>query len=532
MPLHPRARQRAHIALDGVSIARGGRAVLTDLTLTVSTISRLAIVGENGRGKSTLLHLLSGRLDPDSGTVTVHGTVTVAEQEMPADDGRTIADAVAATIAPSLAALVALDEAADDVAADAPGADERYAEALEHATVLEAWDAQRRVDVALAALGAPSDRGRALASLSVGQRYRVRLACVLASSSDILLLDEPTNHLDAAGLTHLTAAIRDRTGGVVVVTHDRALLADVATTIVDLDPHPDGRAAVYGGGYESYVDRRRADRERWEQLHAEQSGRRAELADALTAAQGRLVSGWRPEKGTGKHARATRASSQVAQVRRIQERLDASAVPTPPPPARLRFPVVEARKGAVVTVADEVMYEGRLSSALSVTVRGGDKLVVTGRNGSGKSTLLAMLAGRLSPTAGQVFIPQEDGVVLLAQESVLPAHLSATAAFRAATDGRPNAPGLASLGLLSRADAAQRVGALSTGAQRRLALAVALAHRPACLLLDEPTNHLSIALVDDLTEALAATTAAVVIATHDRQLLRDTSTWDRCEIAE
>ncbi|TFI40156.1 ABC-F family ATP-binding cassette domain-containing protein, partial [Micrococcus endophyticus] len=145
--------------------------------------------------------------------------------------------------------------------------------ALETATALEAWDAERRIDVALEGLSACTDRTRPLNSLSVGQRYRVRLAVVLGSAVDLLLLDEPTNHLDAGALEHLTRALREHPGGVAVVTHDRALLKDVAETFLDLDPTSDGRPRQYAGGYAGWEKGRRAERAAWEQAHGAAGGR-------------------------------------------------------------------------------------------------------------------------------------------------------------------------------------------------------------------------------------------------------------------
>jgi len=222
------------------------------VSVSVSAGTRLGVVGENGRGKSTLLHVLVGTLRPDSGTVSRIGSIGVAEQELAAGDARTVGELIDVELADARAALKALDEAAAAMAAEVEGADDEYAAALDAATALDAWDADRRVDLALDALGAVRDRSRALAQMSVGERYRVRLACLLGAQHDFLLLDEPTNHLDEHGLDFLTAALRDHPGGVVLVSHDRVLLAHVATKILDLDPSIDGRPRVYGDGYEGY----------------------------------------------------------------------------------------------------------------------------------------------------------------------------------------------------------------------------------------------------------------------------------------
>ena len=260
---HP-ARHRAQLTASDVSVMRGVTPVLNHVDLVVTPASRVAIVGENGRGKTTLLHALAGTLVPDSGTIQRIGTLGLAEQEMDSTDNRTVGQAVAEAIAEPLAALATLDDAAAALAEGSSEAAEQYAAALEDA-----------------------DMTRLLADLSVGQRYRVRLACLLGAEDDFLLLDEPTNHLDRSGLDFLTMQLRTRNGGVVIVSHDRALLSDIAETVVDLDPTPDDRPRIYGNGYAGYREGRVAERERWEQEYDRQQQEQARLQDSLSAAQNR-----------------------------------------------------------------------------------------------------------------------------------------------------------------------------------------------------------------------------------------------------
>lgn len=527
------ARARAQLSASNIHVDRGGRKVLTSVNLTLTPGTRVGVVGENGRGKSTLLHVLAEVLKPDVGEVQRIGTLGIAEQEMPADDGRTVGDLVDAQLADARAALQALDLGAAALADQVPGANDIYAAALSAAETLDAWDADRRIDVALEALGAVTDRSKLLSDLSVGQRYRVRLACLLGAEHDFLLLDEPTNHLDQHGLDYLTEQLRSSQGGIVVVSHDRALLADVVTQILDLDPSRDGLPRLYGGGYQGFQDGRASERERWVDEYEQQVADRMKLTQDLATAQNRLVSGWRPPKGTGKHQRQTRAPGLVRSVHRRRDDLDSHKITTPEPPLRFHMPELATRPGVTLIRAEEVTVAERMLTSPTISIESGDRFVVSGPNGSGKSTFLSLLAGTLTPTTGTVHHARGARIAYLTQESpattgrraldLFNAHLAKL--ITAGTLKADETISLKALGLLPSIDVNRPVRELSMGQQRRLDLAMALAEKPHVLLLDEPSNHLSISLVDELTEGLGATSAAVIVATHDRQLRRDLAEW-------
>ncbi|MDG4810104.1 ATP-binding cassette domain-containing protein [Micromonospora sp. WMMD1120] len=530
----------AHVRATNVSVTRGSRRVLTDVSLTVSARSRVAVVGENGRGKTTLLHVLAGLLTPDDGTVQRAGTIGLARQELSVRAGETVGTLTTEALAASLAALAALDAATLALVEGDPSADDRYAAALDAATRLDAWDAERRVDVALEALDACTDRERRLDTLSVGQRHRVRLACLLGARHDVLLLDEPTNHLDAGGLDFLTGRLREHDGGLAVVSHDRALLRDVANRFLDLDPTRDGTPRLYAGGYDAWQEARRRERERWEQDHEQQQDERRRLQDAVSRARDRLSTGWRPDKGTGRHQRQSRAPGVVQALHRQQDALRAHRVDVPEPPPTLRMPDPGVRPGAPQIRAQGVAVAGRLAGPVDLSIDGGDQLLVTGPNGAGKSTLLAVLAAALDPGEGHLWTAHGARVALVRQETaghgprrtadeVYADRVGELVASGALADA--DVVSLGSLGLLDAAARRTPVGRMSQGQQRRLDLALALAGRPTLLLFDEPTNHLSSALADELTVALRHTTAAVVVATHDRQVLRDLADWPRLHVA-
>ncbi|MCD5309385.1 ATP-binding cassette domain-containing protein [Kineosporia babensis] len=524
------AGDAAHLRAEHLFLTLGARAVLNDVSVTVSARSRLAVVGENGRGKTTLLQVLAGTLAPDSGTVRRNGTFALLEQTMPVHGGQTVGTIIEQALAAPLAALKAFDAATEELSNQTENADEHYAAALEAVTRLDAWDAERRVDVALEALNACPDRSRELAALSVGQRYRVRLACLLGAQYDLMLLDEPTNHLDADGLAFLTGRLQQAPGGLAVVTHDRALLHDLATDFLDLDPSRDGRPKFYTGGYPGWQDGRRAERAAWVADHAEQVAEHQRLAQAADQARDRLSTGWRPDKGTGKHQRQSHAPGVVQAFKRQQEALEAHRITVPEPPAELTFPQLTIRKGAPLLTCTAVTVEGRLSTPVSLQLSGGDRLLVTGPNGVGKSTLLGVLTGGLLPSTGTLKTAKGVTVAIVGQEVLpWPAERTAQQIYDAYPTEQPK-PSLASSGLLDPQSRRTPAGRLSHGQQRRLDLARQLARRPDLIVFDEPTNHLSATLVDELTEALASTPAAVVVATHDRQLLNDLADWPRLSL--
>ncbi|WP_402376237.1 ATP-binding cassette domain-containing protein [Isoptericola rhizosphaerae] len=538
-----------HLVASDLSFGYPGRPVLAGVDLRVSDGVRLGVVGENGSGKSTLLHLLAGDLVPSSGEVRRSGTVGIVEQELAVPPGLTVGDLVDATLA-DLRRLAADLEAAAE-AFDHDGGDLReLGDLLARVEHLAAWDADRRVDEALTRLGAVRDRDRALETLSVGQRYRVRLACRLAERADLLLLDEPTNHLDDSGLEYLTEAVLGWHGGVVLVTHDRELIDDVVTAVYDLDPSMDGSPVLYGQpGYLSYRFAKNQALQRWKQRYRAEQKRAAELAYRLDRSYEGLSDEWRPPKGSQKHRRGTRARIHVKAADRLVEKLKAEAVDVPPPPLELAFPdlpalspgwdpaepLVDLRSPRVESPDGAVRLD-LPGTRLAVPPSG--RLLVVGPNGTGKSTLLGAFAGTLPLARGTRTSREGMRIGVVGQEGRVPdggdgAKRSGFDAYavealalldRGELDPDHLVP-VAALGLLTEDELERPLRELSVGQRRRFDIALALLHAPHLLVLDEPTNHLSVDLVDALTIAFERTSAAVVVATHDRRMRADLAGW-------
>ncbi|MFC0598943.1 ribosomal protection-like ABC-F family protein [Streptomyces palmae] len=514
------------LSLRGVTMSRGDRLLLDDVTFSVRPGERVGVVGENGAGKSTLLRLLAGEISPDEGEVVTladGGAGHLAQTpRLPPD--QTVADAIDAALAEFRTMERRLRELERQLAGAGPETLTAYGELLTAFEARGGYEADARVDKALHGLGvAHLGRDRALGSLSGGEQARLGLACLIAAVPEVLLLDEPTNHLDGSTLTWLEDALRAHPGTVVTVSHDRVFLERVATAIVELDA--DRRTLVrYGGGYAGYMAEKAAARHRWEQAYEQWCAQTAALAETAAGTAQRVAPG-RARKDGNKMAydrdKGRVQASVSSRVRNAQERLRRlTEDPVPRPPEPLRFAARPAAGGTegVLVALDGVRVADRLAVD-GLTVAAGERLLVHGANGAGKSTLLRVMAGQVRPEAGRVL--RRGRIGFLAQE--IPVDRPGEqllAAFGRGLPGDPqeHAERLLSFGLFRARDLHVPTGSLSAGQRRRLALARLLARPADLLLLDEVTNHLALDLVEELERALESWSGALVLVSHDRSL--------------
>ncbi|MFK0218327.1 ribosomal protection-like ABC-F family protein [Streptomyces vinaceus] len=537
--MRPTVSAVSQLALSGVGKAYGDRVVLDQVSLTLRPGEKAAVIGENGSGKSTLLRLIAGAEQPDHGQVTLSfpGGVGHLAQTLDLGPKRTVRDAVDAALH-ELRTLEARIRAAEAALAGAGPAElDAYGDLLTAFEAREGYTADARTDAARHGLGIGHiGMERTLGSLSGGEQSRLALACVLGAAPELLLLDEPTNHLDEPAVTWLAERLRAHRGTLVVVTHDRAFLEAVATTVLEVDR--DLRTVTrYGDGWAGYRAARAAARRGREQRHQEYLDTLARTRRLVESAGQRLAAtGKDPREGFGKHRRshAAKLSGQVRAARRHLDQLLREPVAAPPEPLRFAARIDEDTAALpedtpYVAELAQVAVEGRLSLP-ELAIGPGARLLVSGPNGAGKSTLLRVLAGDIAPDRGTVLRHTEVGY--LPQEIAAdPARHPLLHGFAVGRPGDPEeyAEALLSLGLFRPEDLHVPVSALSVGQRRRLELA-RLVTRPAGLLvLDEPTNHVSPALVEELEEALAAYTGAVVAVSHDHRF-RSAFTGPRLEL--
>jgi len=508
--------------LDSISLtAPDGRLLFDGLTLAIGR-ERTGLVGRNGSGKSTLLRLIAGEIEPASGSLQRLGSIGMLAQL--ADERLTVAQALG--VAGDLARLRRLEhgEGSHDDAAEAD------------------WTLEPRLQTALAETGLPAlPLDRPVASLSGGERTRVALARLLIEAPDLLLLDEPTNNLDADGRQAVAQLLERWQGGVLLASHDRALLERV-DRIVELTPIG---ITTFGGAWSAFAEARDAARARAaaELDRASDALRNTERAvQKAREKKARRDKAGRAYRASGSQdlmlldAQKQRAENSGARERRLADRLvddrtdaleEARARVEILTPLAIDLPKTNLPASRELVACSDVAmaFQGRrLFGPLSFKVRGPERIAIRGANGSGKTTLFRLITGELKPASGGVrrltdrvaVLDQHVGLLdpashILDNLCRLNPELTANEAHAA----------LARFAFRNRA-ALQMAGTLSGGERLRAGMACVFAapQPPLLLLLDEPTNHLDLAAIEELEQALKGFDGALIVISHDEMFLQ------------
>ena len=485
--------------------------------LRVQPGDRIGLVGRNGAGKTTTMRILAGEGDPYAGTITRSGEVGYLPQDPREGDLDVLArDRVlsARGLDTLLADLekqqVLMAEVVDDDARDK--AIRRYGQLEERFAALGGYAAESEAGRICASLGLPERvLTQPLRTLSGGQRRRVELARILFAASEsgagtdtTLLLDEPTNHLDADSIGWLRDFLKVYSGGLVIISHDVGLLADVVNRVWFLDAVR-GEADVYNMGWQKYLDARATDeqRRRRERANAEKK------ASALRAQAAKMGA---------KATKAVAAQNMLRRAERMMAELDAERVADKV--AKIRFPTPASCGKTPLMASGLTKNYGSLEvfTGVDLAIDRGSRVVVLGLNGAGKTTLLRVLAGAEVPDAGTVELGYGCKIGYFAQEHDTidnAATVWENIRHAAPDTGEQDLRGLLGAFMFSGPQLDQPAGTLSGGEKTRLALAGLVASTANVLLLDEPTNNLDPASREQVLDALRSYVGAVVLVTHD-----------------
>lgn len=507
------------ITATDLEVRAGARTLLSieGAALRIQPGDRIGLVGRNGAGKTTTMRILAGEGEPYAGSVDTTGEIGYLPQDPREGDLDVLArDRVLS--ARGLDTLLSdlekqqtlMAEVADDDARDR--AVRRYGQLEERFSALGGYAAESEAGRICASLGLP-DRvlTQQLRTLSGGQRRRVELARILFAASDTgsgsattLLLDEPTNHLDADSIGWLRTFLQNHTGGLVVISHDVDLLADVVNRVWFLDAVR-GEADIYNMGWQKYLDARATDeqRRRRERANAEKK------AGALRAQAAKM--GAKATKAVAAQNMLRRAERMIAELdaERVADKVARIKFPTPAPCGKT--PLVA--KGLTKNYGSLEIFTG-----VDLAIDRGSRVVVLGLNGAGKTTLLRLLAGTEAADAGALEPGHGLKIGYFAQEhDTLENDATVWENIRhAAPDtGEQDLRGLLGAFMFTGPQLDQPAGTLSGGEKTRLALAGLVASTANVLLLDEPTNNLDPASREQVLDALRSYQGAVVLVTHD-----------------
>jgi len=494
------------VSLDNITVNFGSSPILDGVTLSIEAGERIGLVGPNGEGKTTLLSVITGALEPDSGNVYRQRglRIGILPQNHRLSGGLSLFDAVYA----GHPEIHELEIGMQAISRDGIGEKdlEKYQQMETRFAQLDGYSYKNRVEGVLNGLGFSEDQfGISVNSLSGGERNRAAIAGLLLADPDLLLLDEPTNHIDYSGLQWLADYLENCGKGYIVVSHDRYFLDRIAKSIVEVR---DGNVTRFAGNYTFYErERRRIDKELLKRFEAQ----RAQIARTEEFIR-RNIAGQKTKQAQGR--------------RKLLARVERIAPPKNADEIRLRFRKVARGGNDVLRIKglSAGFGERMLFEDFDLFIGRGERIGIVGPNGCGKTTLLSIMGGLQKPIGGSVELGSNIKVGFYSQDfsNIDESH----SAFREIHDFDPAMSeeavrGALALFSLRGDDIFRPLSTFSGGEIARVALLKLLLGEANLLLLDEPTNHLDIPSRITLERALSRFEGTVIVVSHDRYFLRN-----------
>ena len=516
-----------------ISKSYGINLILSEISLAIDPADRVGLVGVNGCGKSTLMEIITGRLEPDSGSIAIEKGIRLGylPQDMLAESGKSIHQLMESKIP----GLTEARSNLESLAARLPEEDDTILQAFGSAQTLYenlgGYGTKHRAEEILAGLGLKNlSLETPLEQLSGGQLTRVHLAGILLAEPDILLLDEPTNHLDIDSLEWLEGFLSSYRGAVMIVSHDRVFLDNCVKRILEID-EVSRELREYVGNYSAYAARKALElHKRYEAWRDQQAEIRRLKADInRTAEQARQT-----ERGT-KDSKMRRYAKKVAKKakskeKRLQQYRDSEErVERPEQKWRLRLNFGKSPHSSQIVLRTKNLghtYGTKwLFTDLNLAVKHADRIALVGPNGSGKTTLLKIIMGNLKPSAGSLTIGPSVrlGYMPQQQETLDPNANPVEVIQTLCPMGQSETHHFLHYFLFEEDEVYLPSSKLSFGQRARLLLARLVASGANCLILDEPINHLDIPSREQFERALEIFSGTVIVAAHDRAFINRTS---------
>ena len=503
------------ISVEGLKVEFGVKPLFQDVSFVVNDRDRIALVGKNGAGKSTMLKILCGMQKPTAGNIAVPADTTLGylPQVMVLQDDTTVKEEARKAFADNTRLKEKVErmnreltERTDYESEEYMLLVERFTQAHERWLMIGGENYEAEIERTLTGLGfSREDFDRPTSEFSGGWRMRIELAKILLSKPDVLLLDEPTNHLDIDSIQWLEQFLAQSSGAVVLVSHDRAFINNVTNRTLEISC---GRAIDYRVKYDEYVTLRAERREQQLRAYENQQKEIADIKDFI-------------ERFRYKPTKAVQVQSRIKQLEKIVpieiDEVDTSAL-------RLKFPPC-LRSGDYPIICDEVRkaYGNHTVFAdVTLTIKRGEKVAFVGRNGEGKSTLVKCIMGEI-PFEGSLKVGHNVQIGYFAQNQaqLLDEQLTVfeTIDNVAKGDIRLRIRDILGAFMFGGEASDKRVKVLSGGERSRLAMIRLLLEPVNLLILDEPTNHLDMQSKDVLKEAIRAFDGTAIIVSHDREFL-------------